>query len=83
MKPLQEDAQKESEEGAESEGFIHEKFVLRARPLLLTPADVEAAKSPRAMATHTIHKQSMAKGLSIITSNLLPCSSNTLHCQER
>lgn len=52
MKPLQEDAQKESEEGAESEGFIHEKFVLRARPLLLTPADVEAAKSPRAMFSH-------------------------------
>lgn len=53
VKPLQDDAPKEFEEGAESEGFISVKFVLQARPLLLTAADGEAAKSRRGMFSHT------------------------------
>ena len=52
MKAVQDDTPKEFEEGAESEGLIHKKFVLQARPLLLTPADGQAAKSPRAMFSH-------------------------------
>lgn len=50
MKAVQDDTQKELEEGAEPEGFIHEKSVLQARPLLPTPG--QAAKSPRAMFSH-------------------------------